>query len=225
MNQKESPRAARWLRLAAQPGVLRFSGAAVLASAANDYRAAHETEPQRDLPAGYQQQLDQGYAFGSVMTFAQRPLLTAPEQLDAWQPDVAIVGAPFDLGTTNRPGRPVRPSGAARQRLRVGHVPPQLRAGDLRPRRGRRLRRRALPARHGADEPRQHQEPSSRDRQSQDHPVHDGRRPHRSRGRLRRRSPMSTATATSAWSTSTPTPTPPTPSTATWPATARRCAG
>lgn len=26
MNQKESPRAARWLRLAAQPGVLRFSG-------------------------------------------------------------------------------------------------------------------------------------------------------------------------------------------------------
>ena len=61
-------------------------------------------EPKRDLPAGYQEQLDQGYAFGSVMTFAQRPLLTAPEQLDSWQPDVAIVGAPFDLGTTNRPG-------------------------------------------------------------------------------------------------------------------------
>jgi agmatinase len=62
------------------------------------------SEPKRDLPAGYQQQLDQGYAFGSVMTFAQRPLLTAPEQLDSWQPDVAVVGAPFDLGTSNRPG-------------------------------------------------------------------------------------------------------------------------
>ncbi len=91
MNQKESPRAARWFRPAAQPGVLRVTVAAM-------------TEPKRDLPAGYQQQLDQGYAFGSVMTFAQRPLLTAPEQLDSWQPDVAVVGAPFDLGTTNRPG-------------------------------------------------------------------------------------------------------------------------
>ena len=38
------------------------------------------------------------------MTFAQRPLLTSPEQLDSWQPDVAVVGAPFDLGTSNRPG-------------------------------------------------------------------------------------------------------------------------
>ncbi|MFM2079122.1 MAG: agmatinase, partial [Actinomycetota bacterium] len=62
------------------------------------------TEPQRDLPPGYQDQLDQGYAFGSVMTFAQRPLLTSPQQLDSWQPDVAVVGAPFDLGTSNRPG-------------------------------------------------------------------------------------------------------------------------
>ena len=113
------------------------------------------------------------------MTFAQRPLLTSPEQLDSWQPDVAIVGAPFDLGTTNRPGRPLRPAGTAQQRLRIGHVSPQLRLGDLRPRRSRRLRRRPLPARHGGAEPRQHQEPRARDRQPQDHPVHDGRRPHR----------------------------------------------
>lgn len=62
------------------------------------------SEPRRDLPPGYRQQLDQGYAFGSVVTFAQRPLLTEPEQLDAWRPDVAVLGAPFDLGTTNRPG-------------------------------------------------------------------------------------------------------------------------
>ncbi len=59
---------------------------------------------RRDLPPGYQQQLDQGYAFGSVLTFAQRPLLTSLEQLDAWQPDVAVVGAPWDDSTTNRPG-------------------------------------------------------------------------------------------------------------------------
>jgi agmatinase len=62
------------------------------------------TEPDRRVDPGYQQQLDQGYAWGSVRTFAQRPLLHSPEQLDAWQPHVAMIGAPFDLGTTNRPG-------------------------------------------------------------------------------------------------------------------------
>jgi agmatinase len=50
------------------------------------------------------EQLDLGYTFGGIATFAHRPFLTDPEQLDAWQPDVAIVGAPFDLATTNRPG-------------------------------------------------------------------------------------------------------------------------
>ncbi len=61
-------------------------------------------DTQRSLTPGYRQQLDQGFAFGSVLTFAQRPLLTDVEQLEAWKPDVAIIGAPFDLGTTNRPG-------------------------------------------------------------------------------------------------------------------------
>ena len=46
------------------------------------------------------QQLD----LGGLATFGQRPFLTDPEQLDEWKPDVAIVGAPFDLGTTNRAG-------------------------------------------------------------------------------------------------------------------------
>ncbi len=50
-----------------------------------------------------QAQLD-GPNFEGLATFAQRPFLTEPEQLDAWQPDVAIVGAPFDISTTNRPG-------------------------------------------------------------------------------------------------------------------------
>lgn len=50
------------------------------------------------------EQLDLGYVFGGLSTFGQRPFLTDAEQLDAWRPDVAIVGAPFDLATTNRPG-------------------------------------------------------------------------------------------------------------------------
>ncbi len=62
------------------------------------------TEPRRRLPPGYEEQLELGYVFGSVTTFAQRPLLTEPEQLDEWRPDVAVVGAPFDGSTTNRPG-------------------------------------------------------------------------------------------------------------------------
>lgn len=61
-------------------------------------------EPRRHVSPGYQRQLDQGYNFGSVLTFGQRPLLTDAAQLDEWQPDVAVIGAPFDLGTTNRPG-------------------------------------------------------------------------------------------------------------------------
>jgi agmatinase len=59
--------------------------------------------PERDLPDGYRRQLDQT-SFSGLATFAGRPLLTEAEQLDRWQPDVAVVGAPFDLHVTNRPG-------------------------------------------------------------------------------------------------------------------------
>lgn len=61
-------------------------------------------QPDRHLHPGYEQQLEQGYYWGSTRTFAQRPQLHSPGDLDAWQPDVALLGAPFDLGTTNRPG-------------------------------------------------------------------------------------------------------------------------
>jgi agmatinase len=37
-------------------------------------------------------------------TFGGLPLLTEPEQLTEWAPDVAVVGAPWDVGTTYRPG-------------------------------------------------------------------------------------------------------------------------
>ena len=53
-------------------------------------------EPQRDLAPGMHEQLELGYVFGGLSTFGQRPFLTDPEQLDAWRPDVAIVGAPFE---------------------------------------------------------------------------------------------------------------------------------
>ena len=43
-------------------------------------------------------------AYAGVASFGHRPFLTEADQLDAWRPDVAIVGAPFDIATTNRPG-------------------------------------------------------------------------------------------------------------------------
>jgi agmatinase len=62
----------------------------------------HDDGPQRDLPPGLAEQLDLPYS--GLATFGHRPFLTEPEQLDSWRPDVAIVGAPFDVATTNRPG-------------------------------------------------------------------------------------------------------------------------
>ena len=59
--------------------------------------------PHRLLPPGLQAQLS-GPSYAGLVTFAQCPLLTEPEELDAWQPDVAVIGAPWDDSTTNRPG-------------------------------------------------------------------------------------------------------------------------
>ena len=55
------------------------------------------------LPPGVRSQLG-GSSFQGLATFMQVPLLTEPEQLDEQRPDVAIVGAPWDGSTTNRPG-------------------------------------------------------------------------------------------------------------------------
>jgi agmatinase len=57
---------------------------------------------QRDLPPGMAEQLDLAHA--GMVSFGHRPFLTEVEQLESWRPDVAIVGAPFDISTTNRPG-------------------------------------------------------------------------------------------------------------------------
>ncbi len=59
--------------------------------------------PRRELPPGLAAQLS-GPSYAGPATFAQCPLLTEPEQLDEWQPEVAVVGAPWDDSTTNRPG-------------------------------------------------------------------------------------------------------------------------
>jgi guanidinobutyrase len=59
--------------------------------------------PGRDLPAGLRAQLN-GPSYAGPATFAQCPLLTETDELDRWQPDVAVVGAPWDDSTTYRPG-------------------------------------------------------------------------------------------------------------------------
>src|ERR1700737_903832 len=62
----------------------------------------HDHEPQRNIPPGMAEQLDLPYA--GLVSFGHRPFLTEVEQLESWRPDVAIVGAPFDVARTNRPG-------------------------------------------------------------------------------------------------------------------------
>ncbi|CAG4930793.1 unnamed protein product [Acidithrix sp. C25] len=59
--------------------------------------------PKRELKPGMASQLDTA-SYQGIATFAQRPLLTEPSELDEWEPDIAIVGAPWDDSTTNRPG-------------------------------------------------------------------------------------------------------------------------
>jgi agmatinase len=59
--------------------------------------------PHRPVPPGLRAQLDAPSFIGPA-TFAKAPLLSEPTELDAWQPDVAVVGAPWDDSTTNRPG-------------------------------------------------------------------------------------------------------------------------
>ena len=42
--------------------------------------------------------------FAGIPTFLRLPLLRSAEELEAERPDVVVVGAPFDMGVTNRPG-------------------------------------------------------------------------------------------------------------------------
>jgi agmatinase len=56
----------------------------------------------------------------SVATFGMRPFVPDPADLDRWRPDVAIVGAPFDLGVTNRPGARFGPRALRSQSYETG---------------------------------------------------------------------------------------------------------
>jgi agmatinase len=76
--------------------------------------------PDRSIAPGMQDQLDIGYSGAGLQTFGQRPFLTEPEQLDRWQPDVAIVGAPFDISTTYRPGARFGPKAIRTQSYESG---------------------------------------------------------------------------------------------------------
>ena len=55
------------------------------------------------ISPGMREQLD-APSFQGLATFGMRPFVTEPEQLDQIKPDIAVVGAPWDDSTTNRPG-------------------------------------------------------------------------------------------------------------------------
>jgi len=55
------------------------------------------------IAPGMQNQLD-APSYQGMLSFGKFPYLTEPEQLDQFSPDVAIVGAPYDANTSNRPG-------------------------------------------------------------------------------------------------------------------------
>jgi len=55
------------------------------------------------LPPGMVEQLSSG-SYQGMLSFGKFPYLTEPEQLDAFNPDVAVVGAPYDANVSNRPG-------------------------------------------------------------------------------------------------------------------------
>lgn len=69
------------------------------------------------LPPGMREQLE-GFDATGPGTFGRRPFLSEPEQLDDWKPDAAVVGAPWDGGTSYRPGARFGP-----RALRNAHTP------------------------------------------------------------------------------------------------------
>jgi agmatinase len=73
-------------------------------------------QPKRDISPGIREQL----GLGGLATFGRRPFLADPDALEAWQPDVAIIGAPFDVATTNRPGARFGPRAIRSQAYETG---------------------------------------------------------------------------------------------------------
>ena len=57
-----------------------------------------------DPPKDIDRRIVDGPAYLGPTTFCRVPLLTRPEELDEAQPDIAIIGAPWDDSVTYRPG-------------------------------------------------------------------------------------------------------------------------
>lgn len=55
------------------------------------------------VPPGMREQLDSP-SFQGLATFGMQPFVSEASQLDTYKPDIAVIGAPWDAGTTNRPG-------------------------------------------------------------------------------------------------------------------------
>lgn len=75
-----------------------------------------DVPPERTVPPALQEQLD----LGALATFGQRPFVADAADLDRWRPDVAVVGAPFDLHVTNRPGARFGPKALRTQSYHPG---------------------------------------------------------------------------------------------------------
>ncbi|KAG1647807.1 Guanidinobutyrase [Nymphon striatum] len=138
--------------------------------------------------------------FGGIATFMRLPGNTPPADLD-----VAVVGVPFDIGTSNRPGAPLWP---ARHPIRVGtaaalqHGHPRCALRQLAHRRHRRrCHQRLQPARLR----RSHRRPLPPTAHQRPHDRFDGWRPHHRVAHPAGLWPKSTAPL--AWCTSMPIPT------------------
>ena len=184
-------------------------------AAANGWNRDYEIYSDFDLPT-----------YVGPTTFMNLPWITDPAVLRARKADVAIVGAPFDDAVSHRSGarfgpraiREAQYTSGSINSLQLGVEPFEVLdvvdAGDANivPGLDRAGPRDDLPQ---GPRGRQH---AARSRSSSAATI-------RSPGRRRRRSPRSAGRARSGSSISTPTPTRPTTTGASWPATARRCAG
>lgn len=61
------------------------------------------TPKRRSLPPNLVEQMSGPFYMGPT-TFMKTVALSEPSELDEWEPDVAILGIPWDAGVSNRPG-------------------------------------------------------------------------------------------------------------------------
>ncbi len=159
-------------------------------------------------------------------TFMNLPWITDPAELRRRGVDVAIVGAPFDDAVSHRPGARFGPRAIREAQYTSGSIHSlQLDVDAVRGPDRRRRRRRQHRAGLDRARPRDDLPQGPRGRRRPAPSRSSSAATTRSPGRRRPRSPRSAARAASGSSISTPTPTPPTTPSASWPATARRCAG